>query len=72
MDHKVNTQRIDKRSSKKDRNDGPYSAKHIRNQEKILSSVNSKVSTVSAVIDTDIKDKSKDKSKDKIQTKCKK
>jgi hypothetical protein len=39
MEHKVDTRRIDKRSSKKDRNDGPYSAKHIRNQEKILSSV---------------------------------
>ena len=38
MEHKVDTRRIDKRSSKKDRNDGPYSAKHIRNQEKILSS----------------------------------
>ena len=43
MEHKVDTRRIDKRSSKKDHNNGPYSAKHIRNQEKILSSANSKV-----------------------------
>jgi len=42
MEHKVDTHRIDKRSSKKDRNNGTYSAKHIRNQENILSYANSK------------------------------
>ena len=49
MEHKVDTRRIDKRSSKKDRTDGPYSAKHIRNQEKILSSAISKGSGNSAI-----------------------
>jgi hypothetical protein len=37
MDPKVNTQRMDKRSSKKDRSDGPYSAKHIRHLEQMMS-----------------------------------
>ena len=36
MDHKVDSRRIDKRSSKKDRTDGPYSAKHVRYQNKIM------------------------------------
>ena len=70
MDHKnPDTRRIDKRSSKKDRNDGPYSAKHIRNQEKILSFANSKVSAISTVIDTNT---TETKTKTKNQTKSKK
>jgi hypothetical protein len=36
MDHKIDTRRIDKRAAKKGRDDGPYTAKHIRVQEQNL------------------------------------
>jgi hypothetical protein len=32
----IRTSRIDKLSSKKDRSNGPYSAKHIRQMEQIM------------------------------------
>jgi len=36
MESKIDTRRMDKRSAKKDRSDGPYSAKHIRHLEQVM------------------------------------
>ena len=35
MENKVDMKRLNKRDSKKDRTDGPYSAKHVRTQARI-------------------------------------
>ena len=51
MDEKVDTRRIDKRSSKKNRSDEPYSAKHVRHQNRMME-LNSTRSILSKAADS--------------------
>ena len=56
MDHKIDTRRLDKQNSKKNREKGPYSAKHIRLIEHNieLSSLRNSGSTQTAQVNQDI------------------